>query len=67
MSDWISIDDELPDEDEVYLVCDGKYVNISEYSKDDEMFGGTNPEAIHFETITHWMELPPCQLINQEQ
>lgn len=60
MSDWVSVDDRLPDSGEWYLVANSKYKHL-----EIVFFDGTNGAGIHWlqngdylERVTHWMPLP---------
>jgi hypothetical protein len=55
MSEWISVEERLPEESGWYLVnifvpFDLDFMNLSHYSKG---YGWNNPA-----TVTHWMPLP---------
>lgn len=55
MSDWISVDDRLPDEDETVIVAGG-----IGYVIDGVWYSATaeaNGRPIQWE-VTHWMDLP---------
>lgn len=58
MSEWISVDDRLPDENIIVLVCDGDDVEMGSH---DRHFGWAiyewgGPSSRSF--VSHWMPLP---------
>lgn len=58
MSDWIGVDDRLPDENITVLVCDGDDVEMGSHN---HRFGWTiyewdGPSSRGF--VTNWMPLP---------
>ena len=58
MSEWISVDDRLPDENITVLVCDGDDVEMGSHNSH---FGWTiyewdGPSSRSF--VSHWMPLP---------
>ncbi len=56
-SGWVSVEDRLPDDDEeAYMVTDGKYVNITVFDWEESCFLKIPNCALV--NITHWMPLP---------
>jgi hypothetical protein len=54
MSDWISVDDSLPETDGVYL-CHFSDGLIETFPYPDS---GSGLWGVHNVVVTHWMELP---------
>lgn len=59
MTNWISVKDRLPDENEIILLCDGKEVTVG-FRWNGFITGEIrwNCQDDWFETVTHWMPLP---------
>lgn len=62
MSEWISVDDRLPDDGE-YLVCcdtdDGQYVTAMEFNGKDWLIDNEPTYCTsYYISPTHWMRLP---------
>ena len=53
MSNWISVEDELPDEGKDYLVSTGNNVNFDYFNT------LVNHFSFYADDVTHWMPLPP--------
>jgi hypothetical protein len=56
MSKWISVEDRLPDNNDVYLVYPSDNFHVSFYGAAVEKFAITTLYKID---VTHWMPLPP--------
>ena len=57
MSDWISVEDRLPDgKGKDYLVFDGNAVSFDYFNASTEEFAFHF--AFHSDEVTHWMPLP---------
>lgn len=57
MSEWISIEDRLPNNDNVVLVINKHRVTIARYFG-NESWSGRQGKEHRLSTITHWMPLP---------
>jgi hypothetical protein len=65
MSDWISVDDRLPEKG-IVLVSNGEIVRTSHYIQRKEFDGGMvaggcwaeTDSGFYYKPITHWMPLP---------
>ena len=68
MSDWIYVFDEMPEENDVYLVawkrdsCDRTFIGICEFTEDEGFILNTLQAYEYFKNdnivVTHWMPLP---------
>jgi len=61
MSDWISVNDGLPDYDERVLICDGE--NIGHARRKDGLYDYhwsvvASNSYVPSSQVTHWMPLP---------
>jgi len=57
MSNWISVEDRLPEGTAWVLVHGGGTINCMGYSK-GEFKDWTDASAFNVATVTHWMPLP---------
>lgn len=55
--EWISVNDKLPEEDQLVLVANGKYFNLRHFC-DDTWFNCLSGEGFELNEYTHWMPLP---------
>lgn len=64
MAEWISVKDRLPNEEEIFLVYNGKsndsYIELGFWNLDKKRFEYYDNEDYGLEMydITHWMPLP---------
>ena len=55
MSEWISVDDRVPDDHGMFLVCTSSgFITINGYSIDDGWHWDVEKPSL----VTHWMPLP---------
>ena len=60
MSEWISVEDRLPEDEGYVLVTDGDdvYMGFKDDSWGSYFMNVESPSMICFGDITHWMPLP---------
>lgn len=63
--EWVSVDDDLPDEDISVLVACGHPANESldvfEAIRDSEKGGWSSPDGCCVQHVRYWAEMPVCQ------
>ena len=69
MNKWISVKESLPQEYGYYLVYihEDKKIELLDYYKHNEWEGDLGWATTENYGITHWMPLPECPTINEEQ
>lgn len=83
MTEWISVEDRLPDEDGKYLCCrSNKYIGIYSFTQnlrkvDKYDFAGKNRKGWYdydsewgyceIHSITHWMPLPELPKVGEDK
>lgn len=59
--EWISVEDDLPEDSSTVLCCDiyNTFVSLGRYIEQDDLFELMNIEGIEVDSqTTHWMPLP---------
>jgi hypothetical protein len=69
MSEWISTDSYLPNDQEIVLICDAisGFITLGRFEKEENYFGMMYMEEIENDSYpTHWMPLPNPPISKEE-